>query len=154
MAWCLSTTCLCCTALSCQMHPAAKQLCELSQGTRNDPDSLRYLWAALLIWMLLQWNIGQSSSRLFYFFFFFKGCSSIPWSCSWFAAASPCMSVFLSTTRIFQDKIHLHSETKGRAEPVSCKSEWMAQLKLCGSDLMIELVIAKSSQCTQKKVLS
>lgn len=69
MAWCLSTTCLCCTALSCQMHPAAKQLCELSQGTQNDPDSLRYLWAALLIWMLLQWNIGQSSSRLFFFFF-------------------------------------------------------------------------------------
>lgn len=59
-------------------------------------------------------------------FFFFKGCSSIHGSAPWSADASLCMSVFLSTTRIFQDKIHLHSETKGRAEPVLCKSEWMA----------------------------
>lgn len=51
------------------MHPAAKQLCEISRGTWNDPDSLRYLWAAWLIWMLLQWNIGQRSSCLLFFFF-------------------------------------------------------------------------------------
>lgn len=44
-------------------------------------------------------------------------------------------------------------ETKRRDEPVLCKSKWMAQLKLCGSDLMVELVISKSSQCTWKKVL-
>jgi len=29
------------------------------------------------------------------------------------------------------------SEANGRAEPVPCKSEWVAQLKLCGSGLMI-----------------
>lgn len=37
----------------------------------------------------------------------------------------------LSTVRISQDKMHLClSEAYGRAEPVACRSEWMAPLKL------------------------
>lgn len=62
------------------------------------------------------------------------------------------MSGFLSTIRLSQDKTHLcSSEANGRAEPVSCKAERMAQLKLCGSSLMIYLTVLKSSQCIWKK---
>lgn len=54
------------------------------------------------------------------------------------ADASPCVSGFLSTIRISQDKKHLcSSEANGSAEPIPCKSEWMAQLKLCVCGLMI-----------------
>ena len=50
----------------------------------------------------------------------------------------PGLSGFLCTIRVSQDKMLLcSSAASGRAEPVPCKSEWVAQLKLCGSGSMI-----------------
>lgn len=67
-AWCLSTACLCCTTLSCHMHPAAKQLCGDQPSSLEWSWLLNKLWAAWFIWMLLQWNTGKS---FFVFFGFF-----------------------------------------------------------------------------------
>lgn len=55
----LSTACLCCTALTCIFQQ--RSLIRISWGTWSDPASLIHVWAAWLIWMLLQWNTGQSS---------------------------------------------------------------------------------------------
>lgn len=93
-AWCLSTTCLCCTTFSCQMHSWAKQLCE---------DQLRSLeWSWQYTLELHGW-FGCYSERqdkvleffVGFFSFFFKGCSSICGSAPWSPDTSPCMSVFL-----------------------------------------------------------
>lgn len=110
----LSTACLCCTALTCIFQQSG--FIRINWGTWSDPASLIHIWAAWLIWILLQWNIQRSSCLFIFALFFFKGfffafrkkcCCSIHGSSPCPADASPCMSGFLSTIRLSQDKTHM-----------------------------------------------